>query len=379
MSFGTLALICLVGTLGPILALPRRGNIPVVIGELAAGLLLGSTGANWLHAQDRTFTFLSQLGFALVMFVAGSHVPVRDARLWSALRVGTLRALAVGAVASVLGWSIAAAFHTGHAGVYAVLMASSSAAVALPILDSMHLDGANILSLVPQIAIADTVCIVALPLVLDPGRAGRAALGAAAVIGAAAVVYVVLRHLERTGIQRRVHRLSEARKFALELRINLTILFALAALAATVDVSIMLAGFSFGLVVAAIGEPRRLARQLFALNDGFLAPLFFVWLGAGLQVRALIHRPSYVLLGVALAGGALLAHWAMRLAGQPIYAATLAATQLGVPVAAVTLGTQLHIFRTGEQAALLFGALLTLAASSLAMTRIKGKNAGPEG
>ena len=42
-------------------------------------------------------------------------------------------------------------------------------------------------------------------------------------------------------------------------------------------VSIMLAGFSFGLAVAGVGEPRRLARQLFAVTEGFLGPLFFVW------------------------------------------------------------------------------------------------------
>ena len=53
----------------------------------------------------------------------------------------------------------------------------------------------------------------------------------------------------------------------------------------------MLAGFAFGLVVAAIGEPRRLAKQLFALTEGFLGPLFFVWLGASLDVRDLADQP----------------------------------------------------------------------------------------
>jgi hypothetical protein len=38
-------------------------------------------------------------------------------------------------------------------------------------------------------------------------------------------------------------------------------------------------GFSFGLAVAAVGQPRRLARQLLAVTDGFFAPLFFVWPG----------------------------------------------------------------------------------------------------
>ncbi|MEB0292715.1 cation:proton antiporter, partial [Cryobacterium sp. 10C2] len=71
---------------------------------------------------------------------------------------------------------------------------------------------------------------------------------------------------------------------------------AMSALAVFGHVSIMLAGFSFGLVVAAIGEPRRLARQLFALADGFFGPLFFVWLGASLNLGDLLTHPQMILL-----------------------------------------------------------------------------------
>jgi Kef-type K+ transport system membrane component KefB len=322
---------------------------------------LGSTGARVLHADNGTFTFLADIGFALVMFVAGSHVPVRDPNLRAGLRLGVLRAIAVGVVATGLGVAIAAAFHTGHAALYAVLMASSSAALVLPVVESLHLGGPSVLRLLPQVAIADTACIVALPLAIDPKHAGRAALGSLAVIGCAAVLYVGLRYLESSGIRQRVHDVSEDRKFALELRVNLTILFALAALAVRTHVSIMLAGFSFGLVMAAVGEPRRLARQLFAVTDGLFAPLFFVWLGASLDLRDLGRHPSYIALGVALGAGAIVAHALMRLTGQPLPLATMAAAQLGVPVAAATVGTQLHLLKPGEPGALILGALVTVA------------------
>jgi Kef-type K+ transport system membrane component KefB len=162
-----------------------------------------------------------------------------------------------------------------------------------------------------------------------------------------------------------VHDLSERRRFALELRINLVVLFALAALATRTHVSVMLAGFVFGLAVAAIGEPRRLARQLFALADGFFAPLFFVWFGASLDVRALGEHPDMALLGVALGVSAVLAHLTARVAGQPPAGALLAAAQLGVPVAAATVGAQLGVLHPGEGPALLLGALVTVAAAAL--------------
>jgi Kef-type K+ transport system membrane component KefB len=262
-----------------------------------------------------------------------------------------------------LGVAVAAAFDTGHPALYAVLMASSSAALVLPIVDSLHLGGPSVLHLLPQVAIADTVCIVALPLVIDPSHAGRAALGSLAVLGCAAVLYVGLRYVETSGVRQRVHDVSEDRKFALELRLNLTILFALAALAVRTHVSIMLAGFSFGLAMAAVGEPRRLAKQLFAVTDGLFAPLFFVWLGASLDVRDLGHHPSYIALGAVLGAGAVVAHAAMRLTGQRLPIAAMASAQLGVPVAAATVGTQLHLLRPGEPGALILGALITVAAA----------------
>ncbi len=247
-----------------------------------------------------------------------------------------------------------------------MLLASSSAALVLPIVDMLRLDGAPVVALLPQVAIADTLGIVALPLVVDTRHAARAALGAAAVIGCTAVLFVVLRYLERSGVRQRVHRLSERRKLALELRINLVILFALAALAVATHVSILLAGFSFGLAVAAVGEPRRLARQLFALTEGFLGPLFFVWLGASLDIREFGHHSSFILLGVVLGVGAVLVHLAMRVTGQPWSMSGLAAAQLGVPVAAATVGSQLHLLAAGEPAALILGALITIAVAVVA-------------
>ena len=366
MTFGTLAMISLIGVLGPLLALPRRWNLPVVLGELIAGIVLGPTGISALDASEGTFAFLAQIGFALVMFVAGSHVPVRDPHLRAAARIGAIRAAVVGVSAALLGVALAGAFGTGHGGLYAVLMASSSAALILPIVDSLRLGGAPVLEMLPQVAIADTACIVALPLVIDPVHAGRAALGAVAVLGSAAVLFLVLRYLETSGIRRRAHHISSQRKFALELRTNLAILFGLVALAAATHVSIMLAGFAFGLAVALVGEPRRLARQLFAVTDGFLGPLFFIWLGSSLDLRDLARHPSFIMLGLLLGVGAVAAHLVTRLIGQPLPIGALTSAQLGVPVAAATVGSQLNLLVPGEAAALILGALVTIAATAVA-------------
>ncbi|MFE7796560.1 cation:proton antiporter [Nocardia sp. NPDC057440] len=372
MTFSTLALVVALGLCGPILALRRSWRVPVILGELIAGILFGSTGFGVLNTSDPIFAFLADMGFAVVMFVAGTHVPVRDPAVRSALGVGAIRAGTVGLLAMAAGFGVARWFGTGHGAIYAVLMASSSAALVLPIIDSLGMRGKPVLALTAQVAIADTACVVALPLVIAPAEAGRAALGAIAVAVAATILFLISRQLELSGARRRVHRLSEDRAFALELRVSLAVLFALCALATQTHVSIMLAGFAAGLAVAGIGEPRRVARQLFAINDGFLGPLFFVWLGARLNLREFGEHPKLIGLGLLLGGGAILVHLATRAVGQPLAFGALAAAQIGVPVAAVTVGTQLHVLVPGESSALMLGALCTIAGAALAASRTAG-------
>ncbi|MFC4123853.1 cation:proton antiporter [Nocardia rhizosphaerae] len=378
MTFTTLALVVALGVAGPLLALPKRLHLPVILGELIAGIIFGTTGLRILDAEDPIFVFLADMGFALVMFAAGTHVPVRDPAVRGALGTGAVRAALVGVIAAVAGWAVAQAFDIGgHAAIYAVLMASSSAAMALPIIDSMRLAGPPVLALTAQVAIADTACIVALPLVIDPGNAVRAAIGAVVVAVCAGVMFLVLRYLQKTGAQRQVHELSEERQFTLELRVSLILVFALCGVASAMHVSIMLGGFAAGLAVAGVGEPRRVAKQVFAISEGLLAPLFFVWLGARLDLRELGEHPQFILLGLTLGLGAVAVHWSARLFGQPLTYGTLAAAQIGVPVAAVTVGSQLGVLVPGEGSAIMLATLCTITAATFAASRLAAKASAP--
>lgn len=366
MNLSTLALVLLAGLAGPLLAAPRRARVPVVVGEILVGVAIGHTGAGWVNADDPILSFVASAGFALVMLVAGSHVPLRDSALRVASGRGALLAAVVGVLSVPAGLGVAALVGTGHGLLYAVLLASSSAALVMPVIDEAIPGTPPVIAMIVQVAIADTACIVALPLAEDPARAGRAALGALAVIAAGVVWFLVLRRLHADGLVERAHELSKTRHFGLELRIALSVLFGLAGLAQLVGVSVMLAGFVAGLVLAAVGEPRRLAKQLFAVTDGFLSPVFFVWLGASLDLRALGRHPEMLVLAALLAVGTVVVHGATRVLGQPLPLAVLAGAQLGVPVAAVTIGSREQLLAPGEGGAMLAAALVSVAVTGWA-------------
>jgi Kef-type K+ transport system membrane component KefB len=364
MDLLALALIVGVGALGALLAAPRSLRCPVVVGELAAGVLLGETGIGVVKPDSPLIKGLGELGFATVMLIAGSHVPITDRSIRPALGRGAV-IIGLSVVPAVIGGILLASLAgTGHAPLYAVLLSSTSAALVLPLVSESGATGPQVLVLIAQAAMADAACIVALPLVADPHRALGAAAGGLAIAVGSVAVWTLAHVAAGKGWLIRLHHLSVERNLGIELRLSLCLLLILAGVADHLGTSVMLAGFACGLVLNALGEPRRLARQLFGISDAFLAPVFFVRLGATLDLRALGSHPRLVVVGLGLGLTAVIGHAvAGRLLGQPLPFAALAAAQLGVPVAAVTIGQSSGALRPGEGAAIILGALVTIVAA----------------
>jgi Kef-type K+ transport system membrane component KefB len=362
-SFGILALVVLAGLAGPLLAAGRRGRVPVVVGELAAGVVIGRTGGRWLDPSNPTTSFLYEVGFAMLMFSAGMNVPIRRPGIERGLRTGLLAALVAGALAVPAGIGVAAATGSHHAAVFALLLASGSAAVLIPVLEEAGILGdERALTVMAQVGIADVAAIVALPLVMQPSKAARAALGGLAVAAAAAAALAVVQLVRKYRLVARFRDASRERAWALDLRMSLLLLFTLAWLAQRSGTSILIAGFAVGLIVAVVGGPKRLSRQVTGIAAGFFVPLFFVVLGAKLDLRAFVGHPSNVAIAALLLVANVCVHAvAARVTRQSFGAALAATAQLGLPAGAVTLGLEQGTLSPGVGAAILVAALGTIA------------------
>ena len=378
MTFGILSLIVLAGLAGPLLSASNRVLVPVIVGELLAGLVVGRSGFGWVHPADPTTAFLAAIGFAMLMFSAGMHVPVRQPELARQLGRGAVAACVTGALAVLGGWVTARAAGVSHAGIYAVILASASAAVLVPSLDEAGLlDRSEGLVVAAQAAVADVAAIVLVPIVLKPSRTTHAILGAVAVSACGVVLYLVVRGLRGAEWVQRVRRLSKEREWALDLRAALLVLFSLAWLATRIGTSILIAGFAVGLVVAATGGPRRLSRQVTGVAAGFFVPLFFVVLGARIDIRAL--STSGALIGLAallVVFDAAIGLAAAFVTRQPPAAGLAATVTLGVPAAIVALGLQEGVISAGAGAAIMVAALASIGVSGLGVSLLHRRLAG---
>jgi len=360
-GIGTLALIVGAGLAGPLLAGVSRNLAPVVVGEVIAGVILGTSGTGTIDPAQPTLSLLSDVGFATLMFAVGMHVPLHDRRLRAALRRGGVAALVGALLAVPAGLLAAAVAGGGHAAIYTVILASSSAAIALPVLAERGLEGGDMLVLIAQITIADVAAVVAVPFAIAPGRAGHVVLGSLAVIGATLAFFAVLHRLQRVDAYRALRGQSRDRGWALDLRIALAVLLGLAALAKATGTSILIAGFGAGLAVGAIGGPERLSLEVRGVAQGFLVPIFFILLGARLDVGALVNDPTILALTGVLAAFTVVVHGAAALVTrQPLGAGLVSAAQMGVPAAIVSLGLGEGILNPAQGAAIMAAALISL-------------------
>ena len=362
------------GLLGPLFAGWKRLAVPLVVGEILAGIIFGNTGLHMINAADPTLQFLSAVGFALLMFLVGTHLPLRDPNLRSALRTGIL------ATVLAFAFAVPAGLLIGYltslpAAIFVLLLANSSAAVLMPIVHEQKLEGKTVLLTTTWVALADAVTIVALPLAMNTGNTLHVAIGGLLVMAVAVVSFFALSRARNTRLMQHYRQMSKDRVWALDLRISLALLLGLCWLATSFGTSDLVAGFAAGAVVSLVGGPKRLTKQLIGLGEGFFVPLFFVVLGAKLNFGVLFHSPVYLELTAMIAVATIAVHLLVaRMVKLPMYSGLAASAQLGLPAAIVSLGLNSGALNAGQGAAIIAAALLSLISTTIG-TKLLAKNA----
>jgi len=359
-----LAVVVLAGLLGPLLASGRRLRVPVLVGELIGGIIIGRTWLNLVDPTSQPFPVFASLGFAMLMLESGTEIDVsskvvRD----TAVRAG-LAFLATLVVAIPAGLLIGVLVGSNHAALLTVLLAGSSAAVALPTIREQGLNGPTVALVIGWIAVADAVTALLMPLMLTSARhVPEALLGDALIIVAAALTIVLGHRFFGSTLAHDAKRLSKQRHWALRLRLSVLMLLFLGAIAEHTGASLLVAGFAAGIVLRQFGEPHRLAQELTGLATGFFVPAFFVLLGADLDLKGLVHSPSAIALAVGMAVAATIVHLVAAIVvgkQQRVPAGLLASAQLGLPAAAAALGLATGSLSPPVATALVAGGLLTL-------------------
>lgn len=367
MTFGLLFLIAVAGLVGPLLSGSRHVSIPKVVGEILAGIIIGASGFELLNPYEPTLAFMSSMGFAMLLFVVGTKLPLRDPELRKALRTGFLATAMSFVVALPIAWLLSTYSSIHNLGLFLLLCICSSTSTVMPMLHERKLTGRLIVLTTTWIAIADIVSMMILPLIMQTGASSvQIAIGALIVTAVAVGCLIGLKFFRFSDAGEHYRELSKQRGWALDLRLSLAILFGLAWLATSFGGSVLIAGFAAGAVVALIGMPKRFNKQLIGVGEGLFIPLFFVCLGAKLDVWDMFYSWSNIGLMLVVSAATVLVHGIVaKILRLPAASGLAASAQMGLPAALVSLGLSNDLLTPGQGAALIGAALLSIITSSI--------------
>ena len=125
------------------------------------------------------------------------------------------------------------------------------------------------------------------------------------------------------------------------------------------------------MTVALTGGPKRLSTQIRGIADGFFVPLYFVTLGAQLDLRGLVDHPAMLALAAVLLALNVAIHLAAALLGHRSASAGLAASaELGVPAAVASLGLAAGVISNAVATAIVAAALVSLVICTLGVASL---------
>ena len=263
----------------------ERLQLPAVLGEILAGVLLGPYALNWIHPSDSIYS-LAEIGAIFVLFNAG--LETSPGGLIRVGRTALLVALAGVMFPFVLGFGYMklAGDATTEAIFVGAAMVATSVGITARVLGDLNVLSSELARIILGAAVFDDI----LGMVLLAVVAGLASSGGAhwlhlGLLMFEAAAFALFMIFVAPHIVRRVHGGMERLSIRnAPLAIALIICLLLSWLALKIGMAAIIGAFFAGLMFADYAPRWDLVPKAHAINE-FLAPYFFFSIGSRLDVR----------------------------------------------------------------------------------------------
>ena len=265
----------------------QRIKLPAVVGEIAAGCLIGPHALGWIKLNE-PLEVLAEIGAVLLLFAVGLETRIGDLR-----KVGRV-ASSVGVLGVILPfllgglWAWLSGYETPKAMFIAAAFVATSAGITARVLQDLGVLGRTESRVILGAAVIDDILAMLLLGVVTALQGG----GGVNVVGlllilAQAVGFVVLIALVGTRVMGRSPDMLDAPINPLSpLTLSIALCLGLAVAAAWIGLAAIIGAFLAGIVVAESNQRHSLEKQ-FQPIMAFLVPFFFVVTGAKVDVTQL--------------------------------------------------------------------------------------------
>jgi Kef-type K+ transport system membrane component KefB len=275
-----------------------RLKLPAVVGEIAAGIVVGPSLLGWVHV-DEPLAVLAEIGAVLLLFSVGLETQLGELR-----RVGGV-ATKVGVAGVVLpfvvgiGWALASGYPTPKAMFVASAFVATSAGITARVLQDMGALGRTESRVILGAAVIDDIlAMLLLGVVTSLQQEGGVDLLGLGLVFAQAVGFIAIIALVGTRLMRRSSPLMDAPINPLSpLMISLALCLGLAAAASWLGLAAIIGAFLAGMVASESRQRHLLENQIEPIA-AFLVPFFFVVTGTQVDLGALMSPGALLSLAV---------------------------------------------------------------------------------
>jgi Kef-type K+ transport system membrane component KefB/Trk K+ transport system NAD-binding subunit len=394
-SFVSLLIVVSLAALVPFLTTQfRRIHIPVVVGEIVVGMIIGRSGFD-LIGEDPWLEMLSTLGFAYLMFLSGLEVDF-DAVIKQAeqltgswrdrMRSPILLAVAGFAltltVAFLFSLALQAAGWVRDAVLMGLILTTTSLGLVVPVLKErgeLRTPYGQTLLLASLTADFATMFLISIYVIFHTSGLTLEMLVILVLLGAFISVYRLLRTLQRhPPLERLFERVTEAASH-MPARAAFAIGLAFIALAEQIGVEAILGAFLGGALIALLsgGDDSELREQLDVMGYSFFIPLFFIMVGVRFDLGAILASGETLLLAPVLLVLAylikLIPSLLFRLAydwRRTLGAGVMLSSRLSLIIAAAAIGLDLEAISAGVNSDVILLAIITCTVSPLLYNRL---------
>jgi Kef-type K+ transport system membrane component KefB/Trk K+ transport system NAD-binding subunit len=360
--------------------LARFRRIPVVVGEIAAGIIIGPSVLGWLHGDEATLQLLSEIGFAFLMFLSGLEIDFsllfasapRGKKngtnpLWLAL--GSFAITLV--LSALIGFGLVGLDFVRDPWMMTLILSTTSLGIVVPVLKERQISTTGygqILLLTSLLADFLTMFMITVYVaVRSTGLSFEILLIGVLFIPVVLLYQLGVRHLRRPSIRRLVEELAGATS-QIKVRGAFALMVAFVVLAELLGAELILGAFLAGVVASMLSGPQdeSLRHKLDAIGFGFFVPLFFVFVGIQFDLTAVLTNPSAWLLlpvlFVAAFAVKLIASLVFRLSyswRETLAGGTLLSARLSLIIAASAIGLRMGVISEAVNADIILIAALT--------------------
>ena len=390
-SFIPLMVVIALAFLVPILLSRLKGLfIPIVVGELVAGIIVGKSGFGIVPQDHPILGILAPLGFAFLMFLSGLEIDLSSFTAGGdddSSRLKQLFTSPLGTGSTLMVLVLAASVGAGlifwsqglvrDPWIMALILSTTSLGVVMPVLKEQGFTGGGYgQTIIVSAMIADFSTILLISAYSIFYRQGLSIdlVLVLALIAAFLVVYrVTLLFKGFDSVERLFRQLSSATaQLGMKGAFALAILFM--ALAQGLGIEYILGSFLAGVIVSALssGESSELSEKLDGIGYGFFVPIFFIMVGVGFDLPALLSSGRALLLVPILVGVA----YAVKLVPililrfqfswrETLSAGVLMSARLSLIIAAAAIGLELEVITEAVNSAVILVAVITCTVSPI--------------